>query len=350
MKAPLEPADEAQRLEVLRALRMLDTPIEERFERITRLAQKYFGVSIAAITLVDEDRQWFKSIQGLATRETERRISFCGHVIVEDALLVIDDASRDERFADNPLVAGHPHIRFYAGVPLRTPNRTPIGTLCIIDDNPRDADAVDFPALQDLAALAEREFSVESPANRQPMARFRGGPQVNLLDEVTGLWNWDGFLHLLEESTHRAKLIGGDVTLVWVRTELWDSQVIRSEVLDRSRQAWVTKLLSAVDFFDTVAVASDRDFLLMINESDRAQLLVRLGRVASNLSIRKGGDPGDNTLMPDRIAFAAIKSIDVRMAIPEILEQLEAALPPPDASSGTLTLIQGSLRSQLSLL
>lgn len=350
MKAPSTPTNEEQRLEALRALRVLDTPVEERFERITRLARKYFDVSIAAITLVDEQRQWFKSIQGLNVRETGRDISFCGHVIVEDALFVVADARKDSRFKDNPLVTGDPKISFYAGIPLRGRHRIPLGTLCIIDDKPRDPDTVDVNALQDFAVLAERELNVESPANRQPSTKVRGGTQINLLDEVTGLWNWDGVLRLLEESTHRIKLIGGEVALVWLRADLWDPQAVDAELINQSRRDWASKLLSALDFFDTVGVVSNRDFLLMINESDRAQLLVRLGLVASSLSVRRRDASGPSTLMPDRVTFSAIKSIDGRMAIADILDRLESSLPPVEAPSGTLTLLQGEQRSRISLL
>lgn len=350
MKAPPIPTNEEQRLDALHALRVLDSPVEERFERITRLAQKYFNVAIAAITLVDEERQWFKSIQGLAARETERDISFCGHAILEDALFVVEDASQDPRFSDNPLVTGEPNIRFYAGIPLRARNRMAIGTLCIIDNKPHNPDTMDLLALQDLAALAEREFTFESPANRPPSVKVQGGPQTDLLDEVTGLWNWDGLVRLLEESTHRIKLIGGEVALVWLRADIWDPDTVSAELINQSRREWAGKLLSALDFFDTVGVISNRDFLLMINESDRAQLLVRLGVVASSLSVRKGESREQKTLMPDRVTFAAIKSVDGRMAISEILETLESSLPPPEAPSGTLTLIQDGKRSRVSLL
>jgi len=115
-KAPL-PVNEEQRLAALRALCILDTPPEERFDRITRLAKKLFEVPIALITLVDAERQWFKSCQGLRVRETPRDISFCGHAILSQEGLVVPDTLLDERFADNPMVLGEAGIRFYAGRP-----------------------------------------------------------------------------------------------------------------------------------------------------------------------------------------------------------------------------------------
>ncbi|MFH0934086.1 MAG: GAF domain-containing protein, partial [Pseudomonadota bacterium] len=120
MHIPAIPDNESQRLQALHGRALLDTPAEERFDRLTRLARNMLGVRIALVSLVDTDRQWFKSRQGLDACETGRDISFCGHAILDDAIFEITDASLDLRFADNPLVTGPPHIRFYAGAPLAT--------------------------------------------------------------------------------------------------------------------------------------------------------------------------------------------------------------------------------------
>lgn len=116
---PAFPLDEANRLATLRGLNILDTPPEERFDRLTRLAQQLINVPIAVVSLVDSNRQWFKSCQGLDASETPRNISFCGHAILDNELFVIPDALLDTRFSDNPLVTGAPNIRFYAGQPLK---------------------------------------------------------------------------------------------------------------------------------------------------------------------------------------------------------------------------------------
>ena len=121
MLIPAQPPDEALRLQALRGLALLDTEAEERFDRITRTAVRLFGVPTALVSLVDDCRQWFKSKQGLGVTETSRDISFCGHAILGTVALVVPDALADPRFADNPLVTGPPHIRFYAGFPLGGP-------------------------------------------------------------------------------------------------------------------------------------------------------------------------------------------------------------------------------------
>ena len=160
MMAPEIPADEQARLAALQELRILDTPPEERFDRITRIACDLFQVPIALVSLVDADRQWFKSRAGLDASETPRSVSFCGHAILGAAPFVVENAREDERFADNPLVTGHPDIRFYAGMPLQSKTGRMLGTLCLIDSKPRHFSREDALRLGDLAAWAERELNL----------------------------------------------------------------------------------------------------------------------------------------------------------------------------------------------
>lgn len=152
------PADEPERLAALRTLAVLDTPPEDRFDRLTRLAAIIFECPIALVSLVDSERQWFKSCVGLAANETPRDVSFCGHAIHRDEALVVRNALADPRFADNPLVTHAPAIRFYAGQPLRSPGGHRIGTLCVIDREPRVPTAAQLAALADLARIVENEL------------------------------------------------------------------------------------------------------------------------------------------------------------------------------------------------
>ncbi|MEH6640758.1 ATP-binding protein [Vreelandella glaciei] len=155
MQATETPDNETQRLAALHALQVLDTPLDTAFERMTQLARDLFDVPIALVSLVDQERQWFKSHQGLDTCETSREVSFCAHAIALDAPLVIEDTLHDERFRDNPLVGDLPHIRFYAGYPLRPLNGMPVGTLCIIDRQPRVFSERDLMLLGSLAGQVE---------------------------------------------------------------------------------------------------------------------------------------------------------------------------------------------------
>ena len=158
MITPTEPLNENLRLLSLRTMCILDSPPEDRFDRLTRLAASIFQVPISVCSLVDERRQWFKSTTGLDASETPREISFCGHAILGEKILVIEDATKDPRFSDNPLVVDDPHIRFYAGAPLRLTNGSALGTLCIIDHQPREFSDDQLKSLEDLARIAEQEL------------------------------------------------------------------------------------------------------------------------------------------------------------------------------------------------
>jgi len=171
--------NEASRLKALHSIQILDTDPEERFDRLTRLAQHMFNVPIVVVSLVDEDRQWFKSSCGLNVDETPRDISFCGHAILSDKPMVVPDTLKDERFYDNPLVTGEPGIRFYAGAPIHNASGYILGTLCLIDTQTREFTDSDLVALTDLAELATREIIAVELAT---------------IDDLTTLLNRRGFI------------------------------------------------------------------------------------------------------------------------------------------------------------
>lgn len=164
LAAPI-PNNDAERLAALYALLMLDTPPEERFDKIVSFAAAEFDVPIALLTLVDENRQWFKAQQGMDVCETSRDVSFCGHAILRPDIMVIPDALADDRFADNPLVTGDPLIRFYAGAPLIMPSGHALGTLCVIDTKPREMDAIELAIFSTLRDLAVQELNSRSEAD-----------------------------------------------------------------------------------------------------------------------------------------------------------------------------------------
>ena len=171
MLEPTFPVDENGRIAELCSLHILDTPTEERFDRITCTVQLVFNVPIALISLVDSSRQWFKSHRGLDLRETPRSISLCGHAILSDDAFIVPDATLDARFADNPLVLGEPFIRFYAGIPLHSASGARLGTLCMIDRVPRSFSDEDVATLRDLAKWAELELNLYSVAQATELSR-----------------------------------------------------------------------------------------------------------------------------------------------------------------------------------
>jgi phosphoribosyl 1,2-cyclic phosphodiesterase/DNA-binding response OmpR family regulator len=169
-KAPL-PQDEEERLAAVHRLGLLDTEAEERFDRHTRIAAAALDMPIALVTLVDRDRQWFKSHQGFDFSETPRDIGFCAHAILDDGPLVVTDALHDDRFAENPAVVGDPRVRFYAGVPLCLADGSRVGALCIVDRKPRSLSATQLRMLQDIARLVEEELEQQPETPVAAIAR-----------------------------------------------------------------------------------------------------------------------------------------------------------------------------------
>ena len=200
MIVPPKPPDEERRLAALHALNLLDTEPEERFDRITRLAQRVFGASMANFTLVDADRQWFKSRVGADGKEDPLDTGFCPHAILEPNTTVVPDARYDKRFHDNPLVLGDPNIRFYAGHPVSGPGGEVLGTLCVVDDKPRQIEDFDAEALAEFAAMVEAEVASFSLA---------------IGDELTGLANRRGFEMLGERLIRAARRLTLPVSVIY---------------------------------------------------------------------------------------------------------------------------------------
>lgn len=176
MLPPAPAADEEGRLAALHALDLLDSPREERFARFVRLARALLDFPIATVSLVDRDRQWFKNIEGLDVTGTPRAVSFCGHALHEQGVLYVADAASDVRFADNPLVTGEPGIRAYAGAPLFLPGGHAIGTLCVIDTQPRLLRPSQLLRLRDLADCLQRELTLQLL-----LRRIRSTPEADAL-------------------------------------------------------------------------------------------------------------------------------------------------------------------------
>jgi diguanylate cyclase (GGDEF)-like protein len=152
--------DEALRLDALEKQQITDTPEEENFDRVVRLACAAMEAPVGLISFVDSERQWFKARQGMDVRETPREYAFCAHAIENDDVMVVEDASRDPRFADNPLVTCDNGIRFYAGAPLKTRQGFNLGTLCVIDHIPRTINQRDRDLLKDMAGIVVNEMDL----------------------------------------------------------------------------------------------------------------------------------------------------------------------------------------------
>ncbi len=179
--API-PEDESRRIAALSSYELLDTAADAVLDGLTRTICDHLQVPISTITLVDRHRQWFKSVQGMSTCETAREVSFCGHAVYHEAPLVVEDARRDERFRDNPLVTGPPHIRFYAGVPLRGAHGLALGVVCAQHTEPRTLTAAELGFLHDMAAVAAELIELRRTERLLERQRqlFAAGPTVIL--------------------------------------------------------------------------------------------------------------------------------------------------------------------------
>lgn len=215
--APL-PDNEAERLASLQDMLLLSTPDEELFDRVTRTTKRVFDAPVVLVSLIDAQRQWFKSCIGLNVRETSRDISFCGHAVAEDQMLVIPDTMADPRFADNPLVTGAPHIRFYAGRPVRNLAGYAVGTLCVIDQKPRAFDRAERELLDDLASWVESGFRERelSETQRSILTELHVARHESLTDPMLSIWNRRATMELLTRECGHAMLHGQPLSLLVV--------------------------------------------------------------------------------------------------------------------------------------
>ncbi len=173
---PPPQSNEAARLAALHGYRILDTDFEETFDRLTRWARDHFQVPVALVSLVDTNRQWFKSACGLGIRETPRDVAFCNYTILHSHPMVVEDALEDPRFRRNPLVTGEPHLRFYAGAPLMTEERLALGTFCLIDYTPRRFSTADRLLLHKLAQVTMAEMHNRKAIVRETVAESETTP------------------------------------------------------------------------------------------------------------------------------------------------------------------------------
>lgn len=273
MMKPPTPVDELLRLETLRNLKILDTDPEERFDRVTRLARRIFGTPIALVSLVDSDRQWFKSRQGLTASETPREVSFCGHAILDDKPLVVADTRLDERFVANPLVTADPGIRFYAGCPLSAPDGRKVGTLCVIDAEKREMNEDDLRLLRELGRMVEEEFAVASVLNCDP---------------ITGLSNFSGFIQVAAHMFALCERTDLPVTLL--QFKLPNLDLIRNALGEDGADRAVTEvaqlLLANLRESDVIGRVTNDTFLVLLTGTDEASVVVARDRILAMLDTR----------------------------------------------------------------
>jgi diguanylate cyclase (GGDEF)-like protein len=276
MQIPALPQDEAKRITALRSLNILDTPPEERFDRLTRLARRMFAVPIATVTLIDTNRQWFKSSVGLPNRETHRDLAFCSYTILGDDVLLIEDTHIDERYRDHPLVIGEPHIRFYAGCPMRVHGHK-VGSFCLIDHEPRGLSADDWQLLKDLAAMAENELLSE---------------HLFSTDELTRLTNRRGLESFARQALAACKRMEKPATLVYF--DLNDFKEINDDhghaEGDRTLSTFANALESVFRESDVIARVGGDEFAVLQVGSALNSAGYAIERVRASIAAACGRD------------------------------------------------------------
>jgi diguanylate cyclase (GGDEF)-like protein len=266
---------EAERLAALRRYNVLDTAPEESFDRITRLAKTVLQTPTVLVSLIAEDRQWFKSRQGFSATEMPRSLSFCAHAIQQEAPLIVPNALEHPLFRDNPLVIGAPHIRFYIGVPLRTHDGHNIGTLCAIDTRPRELSTDQISALRDLAGLVvdEIEFC-----------------QIATTDSLTGALTRRGFEIEIDREMNRIHRYQGEFSLIAVDIVQFQASNDHDDhapgdLVLQTVVGFIIKDLRTIDFVGRVGSS---EFVIALPETsfEGAQVVVdRLQRKAAELAM-----------------------------------------------------------------
>lgn len=260
MQAPDIPSNELLRLQALYSTRLLFTDDEHRFDRLTQLAQRLFEVDTALISLVAEDIQWFKSRQGLEATQTDRSISFCGHTILQDDIFVVENASEDARFADNPLVTGPPGIRFYSGAPLYMGDEQKIGTLCLIHSKPRALSDKDRQLLRYLANLTQQELHQQTLQKQLARAELAEQRLAYVIQGTNiGTWEWNVQTDETVFNERWANIVGYTLEeLAPVSIDTWMS-LAHPDDLDESGQALQIHFSGQSEFYDVVCRMRHKD-------------------------------------------------------------------------------------------
>lgn len=312
MIKPPTPVDELLRLETLRNLKILDTDPEERFDRVTRLAKRIFGSEIALVSLVDSDRQWFKSYQGIEVTETPRDISFCGHAILDDQVMVVNDTHTDERFRDNPLVRTDPNIRFYAGCPLSAPNGSKLGTLCVIDSKPREVDAEDIKLLEELGELVEEELAMAEMMHDDP---------------VTGLCNSLGFAQVAEYLLAMCVRTDSPASLMLFRVENQNviSGFMGEEEGDRAAIEMTQLLMASFRDSDIIGRLTHDVFAVLMAGATLSNVEVAQQRIKTAIQERnlRGDTEYELDVDTSAVAYDPDRHTDVNALIEDVENRLE---------------------------
>lgn len=259
----------------LDAVELLGEGRDERFDRLTRLARRLFDTPIAFLSLSDSDHRWVHSRIGLDPRNPPAELDFCDPGLQGDEVLVVPDATRDERFRDHPMVVNLPEIRFYAGCPLKAPDGRPLGTLCVVDHEPREVGAEDVCVLEDLAHMLEQELRTLSLA---------------MNDELTGLTNRRGFDAIAEQTIAMCRRVGEPATLLYFDLDEFKTinDTLGHAAGDRVLRTFAERLSATFRDSDVVARIGGDEFCVLLTGATTHDVQRPLSLLEGRLRTREG--------------------------------------------------------------
>jgi diguanylate cyclase (GGDEF)-like protein len=265
------PPDESQRLRDLERQGVLDHPGDEHFDRLVTLTASVLDAPIALISLVDRDRQWFLARHGLEVKETPRQMAFCAHAIAGDETLVVPDASQDQRFNTNPLVTAEPNIRFYAGTPLQSREGHNLGTLCVIDRQPRQFGSKQVTLLEELAQLVLRELELRRKLTVNPL---------------TGLANRFSFLEQAQPELQRARADHDSLAMLALELDQFSQVRIRwgQEASDRALHDVAACLQAQHRPQDLLGQIGDQAFAMLMVDVDQDAAMERAEAIRTGIA------------------------------------------------------------------
>ncbi len=322
MIEPAIPANEVQRLAALDKLNIVDTPLEERFDRITRMVCATLGVPMAAFSLIDETRQWQKSNQGLPGYSLDRNQSFCAHAILDDNILQVNDARDDRRFRDNPAVKGNLKVAFYAGAPVRSPDGFNVGTLCAIDTRPRNLTAVQLQVLRDLADMIETELRSNAlmAENAKLQVELAKSQRLAMIDPLTHLLNRLGTGEALKRAW--AEAIRKNSTVVVAILDVDHFKKINDTyghpAGDVVLQSLARRMTSVLRVEDTVGRMGGEEFLVVLpscKKDEMVQVLERIRQLVAALPVNSEKGDIAFTLSSGAVLAEPAKGMTIDQAI-----------------------------------
>jgi len=295
-KAPI-PANEAERLASIKKMQILYTPAEEVFDRIARLTQKIFNVPVVFISIVADDYEWFKSQVGLDINSGPRDVSICGHIVFTGEMMVVEDAQKDERFFDNAYVCEQMNIRFYAGRPLRNTEDHIVGTLCIVDHEPRIFSEDDRQTLDAIGYWIESVFATRglSTAMRNLLLELDEVRRNSMMDSLLNIWNRGAIEDILKREADLGLRQKTQISILMIDIDFFKkiNDVHGHPVGDAALLSVVKALRNQLRSYDSVGRYGGEEFLAILpntSQKDAVKLAERLRIAVSKANIKSGDE------------------------------------------------------------